>query len=137
MIVNGPIESTRNYNNIGIEFLNDGKKQTIASHFVFIISQTRLSIVFSIQFIHDETSFPSDIHVKKLTFALPNVLWKHRFIIRIKFKLVRSMERHKKDLVVFVKLFLSSISVMNVPVENTNSFALFFCNFCSYCSVVE
>lgn len=47
------------------------------------------------------------------------------------------MKRNKKDLVVFVKLFLGAIPVMDVPIENTNSFSLISGVSSSDCHVVE
>ena len=47
------------------------------------------------------------------------------------------MQGNEKDLIVFVEFFLCAIPVMNVPVENANSFSLFSRHFCSDSHVIE
>jgi len=135
--VNAPIKSTWNNNNVGGKFLDHREEKVITSILVFVVSKFAQNILITFEFIYDFTSFPRDIDIAIFSFSFSNKLCLHILLVGVEWEPITSMERNVENLVIVVESFLGTISVVDVPIKNTNSLTLVSGVLCSNRNIIK
>jgi hypothetical protein len=75
---------------------------------------------------------PSYIDIETETFSFADMVSCRILSIRVESKIITPMNRHEHDIRAVVKKVLSSITLMNIPVEDKNllslTYSVFSCN---------
>ena len=135
--MNGSIEATRNYYEVGSELLDYREEQRVASVLVLIIPKTTERIVVPILLIDHEARLPRHIHIEVLPLALSDTFRLHLLSVWVKGEVVTPVQRDVEHLVIFIESLLCAIAVVDVPVEDAHSFSEVSGVFCCDCHVVK
>ena len=136
-IVYAAIKPARYYDDVGSEFTNHGKEQVVAGIAVLVIPKLAERVLVPMDLVDDLARLPGDVDVEVFSFAFADVFGEHLLVVRVEGEVVAAVHRDEQHLIVLVERALSAISVVDVPIENTNSLALVPCVLSSNCNVVE
>ena len=132
------VEPTWYYDKLWTEFLYDWEEKCVTCISILSISKIWDMVVHPIKLIYLKTGLPCNINIKSFGFTFTHIISAAFCFVWVKSQIVTSMQRHIQKSFFFVEDRLSSISVMNVPIKNANSFhSLVNGNLCSESCIVK
>ena len=119
------IEAAGDKDDVGRELAYHREEDVIASAPILVIAQRRHLVVVAVFLVDYDAGLPGYVDVAISAGAVADKVRFHVLIPRVEGKFVAAMQRDKQHIGVGEEEALSAVAVVNVPIEDADTLALF------------